>query len=118
MMRPELINRIDKTVVFRALTKAEIAEILELQLEELSKRLIRHGLALKVNTAAKKSLIEKGYDPQNGVRPMRRLLQDTLEDKISDGILSGEYGKGTVINVSAKADRLHFEASKEAATVA
>lgn len=118
MMRPELINRIDKTIVFRALTKAEIAQILDLQLEELSKRLIRHGLALKVNTAAKKSLIEKGYDPQNGVRPMRRLLQDTLEDKVSDGILSGEYSKGTVINVSTKAGSLHFEASKEAVVVA
>lgn len=115
MMRPELLNRIDKTIVFRALTKPEISEILDLQLKELNDRLVRQGLVVKVNTAAKDWLVQEGYDPQNGVRPMRRLLQDTLEDSISNGLLSGEYGKGTVINVGVRSRKLHFEAKRETA---
>jgi ATP-dependent Clp protease ATP-binding subunit ClpC len=118
MMRPELLNRIDKTIVFRALTKEEIAEILDLQLAELNDRLVRQGLAVKVNAAAKEWLVKEGYDPQNGVRPMRRLLQETLEEDISNGLLSGEYAKGSVINVGIKKGKLNFETRHETATVA
>lgn len=118
MMRPEMLNRIDKTIVFRALTKDEISRILDLQLEELNSRLLRQGLIIKVNNKAKKYLVEQGYDAQNGVRPMRRLLQDKLEDEISDGLLAGEYTKGTVINIGAKAGKLTFVADKEVAAVA
>lgn len=113
MMRPELLNRIDKTIVFRSLTKDEILNILDIQLEELSARLLRQGLALKVSTKAKKLLVEQGYDAQNGVRPMRRLITDSLEDHISNGILEGDYHKGTVINVGVTKGRLSFEAQKE-----
>jgi len=113
MMRPELLNRIDKTIVFRALTKEEIGKILDLQLDELGTRLLRKGLAIKVNPAAKKHLIDKGYDAQNGVRPMRRLLQETLEDKISDGILNADFQKGTVVQVSIKNGELIYRVDKE-----
>ncbi len=112
MMRPELLNRIDKTVVFRALTKEEITQILDLQITELSERLLRQGLAIKVKPAAKKVLVEKGYDVQNGVRPMRRLLQDTMEDKISDGILKGDYQKGMLITIGAKSGKLEYKAEQ------
>ncbi|MBW3569319.1 ATP-dependent Clp protease ATP-binding subunit [Candidatus Parcubacteria bacterium] len=118
MMRPELLNRIDKTIVFRALTKDEISQILDLQLYELSNRLLRKGLGLKVNTAAKKHLVEHGYDAKNGVRPMRRLLMDTVEDKISDGILKGEFQKGTVVQVSVRNGELIYKADKEVAQTA
>ncbi|HEX5797119.1 MAG TPA: ATP-dependent Clp protease ATP-binding subunit [Candidatus Saccharimonadales bacterium] len=117
-MRPELLNRIDKTIVFRALTKPEVARILDLQLKELNDRLVRQGLAVRLSESAKKLLVEKGYDPQNGVRPMRRLLQDTVEDEISDGLLSGRYGKGTVINIGVKKGKIFFSGKKEAAAVA
>lgn len=113
MMRPELLNRIDKTIVFRALTKDEIKHILELQLGELSKRLLRQGLGLKLNPAAKRFLVEKGYDVQNGVRPMRRLLQDELEDPLSNGLLEGAYQKGTVVSVGTKKGKLTFTSSNE-----
>lgn len=112
MMRPELLNRIDKTIVFRSLSKKEIMQILDIQLNELSNRLVRQGLALKVKPAAKKLLVEKGYDAKNGVRPMRRLLQDTLENRISQGILEGEYHKGTLITVSAKRGKLEYTAEQ------
>jgi ATP-dependent Clp protease ATP-binding subunit ClpC len=118
MMRPELINRIDKIMVFRALTKSEITRILDLQLKELNDRLVRQGLAVKLSEPAKKYLVEEGYDPQNGVRPMRRLLQDTIEDELSNGLLSGEYTKGTVINIGTKNGKLVFDGKKETAAVA
>lgn len=113
MMRPELLNRIDSTIVFQALTKEEILQILDLQLADLEKRLIRHGLGLKVQPAAKKFLAENGYDVKNGVRPLRRLLQETLEDTISQGLLDGTYVKGDRIMVAAKNNRIVYKTIKE-----
>lgn len=112
MMRPELLNRIDKTIVFRALSKEQITKILDIQLSELSERLIRQGLALKVRPSAKRFLVEQGYDSKNGVRPMRRLLQDTLEDHISQKILEGEYHRGTFITVEARGGQLQYSAEQ------
>ncbi len=113
MMRPELLNRIDNTIVFRALTKDEILQILDLQLADLEKRLVRHGLGLKVQTTAKKWLAEHGYDSKNGVRPLRRLIQDTLEDHISHGLLAGDYGKGDMVQVTVRNDKLQYKAISE-----
>ena len=113
MMRPELLNRIDNTIVFRALTKEEIIEILDLQLAQLEQRLVRHGLGLKVSLSAKKHLAEHGYDVKNGVRPLRRLIQDTLEDHISHGLLDGTYQKGDMVNVTARNGQLYYKPVKE-----
>lgn len=113
MMRPEMLNRIDNTIVFRALTKEEIEQILELQLQNLEKRLVRHGLGLKLLPSAKKYLVENGYDVKNGVRPLRRLLQETLEDHISQGLLDGTYQKGDMVGVSSTAGKLTYKAIKE-----
>ncbi|MGH9857416.1 MAG: AAA family ATPase, partial [Acidobacteriota bacterium] len=87
MMRPELLNRIDKTVVFRALTKKDVLKILDLQINELKSRLVKHGIDLQMTAAAKNQMLEKGYDPLNGVRPMRRLIADTIEDHIAHELL-------------------------------
>jgi ATP-dependent Clp protease ATP-binding subunit ClpC len=102
MMRPELLNRIDKVVVFRALTKKDALKILDIQLDDLRARLVKKGIGLQVNKAAKEYLMEEGYDAHNGARPMRRLLQETLEDAIAAGLLDDSYHKGDVVNVSAK----------------
>ncbi len=108
LLRPELINRIDKTIVFRALTKKDILRILDLQVQELKERLVKHGLSIKLTAAAKQYMLENGYDSLNGVRPMRRLLQDTLEDYISDELLKESYRKGDIIEVSAKKKNLNY----------
>lgn len=113
MMRPEMLNRIDKTIVFRALTKTEIIQILDLQLRNLETRLVHHGLGLKVLPSAKKYLAETGYDAKNGVRPLRRLIQDTLEDEISNGLLEGRYNKGDLVSVSTKNGKLAYSAVRE-----
>jgi ATP-dependent Clp protease ATP-binding subunit ClpA len=102
MMRPELLNRIDKIIVFHALTKKDALKILDLQLEDLRSRLVKKGIGLEVNKAAKEYLLEHGYDALNGARPMRRLLQETLEDAIAGGLLDESYHKGDVVTVSAR----------------
>lgn len=102
MMRPELINRFDSIVTFRALTRKEISKIFDNLINELQERVIRKGIHLVIKPAAKRLLIQKGYDEKFGARPLRRAIQDELEHQIADGILSGEYEKGSVLEVGAQ----------------
>ena len=113
LLRPELLNRIDKIVVFHALTKKDAFSIMDLQLNELQKRLVKHGLGLSVAQSAKKELLLKGYDALNGVRPMRRLIQDTIEDEIASGLLDNTYTKGDIVHVAAKNKVLVYSAKRE-----
>src|SRR5690606_29864744 len=113
MMRPELLNRIDKIIVFRALTKPDVLKILDLQLEELRRRLIKKGLGLQVTSSAKQYLLDNGYDAKNGVRPMRRLIQDTIEDHIALKLLDEAYGKGEIVQVGSKGKQLAYSVSNE-----
>lgn len=113
MMRPELLNRIDKIIVFRALTKKDALKILDLQIEELRQRLVKHGIGLDISQAAKQQLIDRGYDAHNGVRPLRRLLQDTIEDHIALAMLDNVYDKGDIVKVGTKAEDLTYSAAKE-----
>ncbi len=101
MMRPELINRFDAIVTFRALTRKQVGVIFNNLVAELGERLIRQGIHLVVTPGAKRQIISKGFDEKYGARPLRRALQDELEHAIADGILSGEYGKGTVLTARA-----------------
>ncbi|HEU4914493.1 MAG TPA: ATP-dependent Clp protease ATP-binding subunit [Candidatus Saccharimonadales bacterium] len=112
-MRPELLNRIDKTIVFHALTKKEIYRIIDLQIDELRVRLQRHGLGIQLTAAAKQYLLDKGYDAKNGVRPLRRLIQDTIEDYVALGMLDDKYQKGDIVQVSAKNNELAFATVNE-----
>jgi ATP-dependent Clp protease ATP-binding subunit ClpC len=113
MMRPELINRIDKIIVFRALTKKDVYKIMDLQIEELRQRLVKHGLGLEITKAAKQHLLEHGYDSLNGVRPMRRLIQDTIEDHIAFELLENKFQKGNVVQVGARRDDLAYSVVDE-----
>lgn len=113
MMRPELLNRIDKVIVFRALTKPNILKILDLQVNELRERLEKQGISIKLTQAAKNYLLENGYDSLNGVRPLRRLLQDTLEDHIAVELIGGTYDKGTIIEVGTKNKDLAYSVQSE-----
>ena len=97
--RPEFLNRIDGTVVFHALSRENMREIVKLQLQDVSGELIEQGLTMEVSDEARDWLSEKGYDPQFGARPMRRLIQDHLEDTLSDAILAGEVSPGDVVLV-------------------
>jgi ATP-dependent Clp protease ATP-binding subunit ClpC len=107
--RPEFLNRVDSVVVFRSLSKVEIKRILNLQLGDLAARLGEQGLHLKVSASAKDFLIEKGYDVDQGARPMRRAIQDYLEDPLATGVLSGDFKEGDIVTVTKRNDQLQLE---------
>lgn len=113
MMKPELINRFDSTVVFRALTRKEVAKIFDLQIKELQGRLFNKGLSMIISAAAKRHLLDKGYDSRHGVRPLRRVMQDELEHGMAEGMLSGDFTKGDVIGVGLAKGALTFELRSE-----
>jgi ATP-dependent Clp protease ATP-binding subunit ClpC len=116
LMRPELLNRIDKIIVFRALTRASIRNIIDNQLADLNNRLVKQGIAIEASPAAKTWLLENGYDAKNGARPMRRLIQDQLEDHIAEHLIDGTYQKGDVITIGVQKKQLVFENHHESAS--
>ncbi len=113
MMRPELLNRIDKVVVFRALDKQDAQKIVDLLITELNNRLVRKGIGIELSNSAKQFLVEKGYDDKNGARPLRRLIQDEIEDTLADKLINGELQKGDILKISLAKGKLVFEATKE-----
>lgn len=117
LMKPELLNRIDKTIVFRALTRKDALKIMDLQLDELRSRLVKHGIGMTVTPAAKQLLLEKGYDAKNGVRPMRRLIADEIEDHIAEGLLDEKYQKGDILAVGAGKNKLTYSLASERSSV-
>jgi len=102
--RPEFLNRIDGQVVFHSLGREHMREIVKLQLQDVNGELIEQGITMEVSDAARDWLSEKGYDPQFGARPMRRLIQDHLEDKLSDAIIAGELSPGDTAMVDVNED--------------
>ena len=90
--RPEFLNRIDGTVVFHPLSREHMHQIIPIELKDVTSNLIEKGIDLKVTDAAKDWMVDKGYDPIFGARPLRRVIQDHVEDKLSDVILRGDLG--------------------------
>jgi len=100
--RPEFLNRIDDVIVFKPLSKFDIRRILDLQLADLAARIGEQGLSLRVSATAKDLLIEKGYNVDQGARPMRRAIQDLIEDPLAVGVLKSEYKEGDTVSITAK----------------
>jgi ATP-dependent Clp protease ATP-binding subunit ClpC len=101
LFNPEFINRVDDVVVFHSLDKEQVEAILDLQMEELARRLAEQGYSIEALPAARTILIEKGWDPRYGGRPMRRAIQKELEDPLSTLLLEGSYPPGTVFVADA-----------------
>lgn len=114
-MRPELINRFDAIVTFRALTREEVGKIFDLLIDELRQRLVRKGLGIVIKPAAKKYLIDKGYSAKFGARPLRRAIEDEVEHAIAEGVLAGEYEKGAILEVTTHKGEITIEQRTEAA---
>ncbi|MBQ9495749.1 MAG: ATP-dependent Clp protease ATP-binding subunit [Treponema sp.] len=106
LLNPELINRIDDIVVFRALTKIHVAQILDIQLHELSDRLKEQHISISVKQKAREYLVEHGYEPEHGARPMRRLIQKEIEDPLSMEILAGKNEHSNLVSVDYVNDEL------------
>ena len=99
VMKPELINRLDSIIVFHPLTHDNVERIFDNLLEELRKRLAAKKLGLKITPEVKKYLIDKGYDPKNGARPLRRVIEDEVESLIAEQIIEGELQPGDIAAV-------------------
>jgi ATP-dependent Clp protease ATP-binding subunit ClpC len=114
VFNPEFLNRIDDTIIFHALEKSHIMEIVQIQMQDLLKRVVAMGITIELTKQAKEFLAEKGFDPAFGARPLRRALQKYLEDPIAEELLKGKYGEGTRIRVKVnkKKDELRFTAAR------
>jgi ATP-dependent Clp protease ATP-binding subunit ClpC len=106
--RPEFLNRLDDVIVFRSLTKPDLIQILDLEISKVMGRLKNRNILLHLDEKAKDFLVEKGYDPQYGARPMRRSVERFLEDPLAEEILKGAVHDGDPIQVSMGKDRLVF----------
>ncbi len=104
VFKPEFLNRIDSTVVFRALTKEDVRKIVDLELKGVEKQLAMKGITLEVTFEAKDWMGEKGYDPVFGARPLRRDIQDKVEDRLSEMLLSGDFGAGDTVRIDRKVE--------------
>ena len=99
VFRPEFINRLDSVIVFRALSKGDISQIVQLELDKVADRLEERSITLTATPAALELLADMGYDPEMGARPLRRVIQQTVEDPLSDTMLGGEFEDGDIIVV-------------------
>jgi ATP-dependent Clp protease ATP-binding subunit ClpC len=106
--RPEFLNRLDDVIVFRSFTKPDLIQILDLEVNKVLERLLHKNLKLDLDGKSKDFLVEKGYDPQYGARPMRRAVERFLEDPLAEEILKGSLHKGDPIHVTAGKDKLVF----------
>jgi ATP-dependent Clp protease ATP-binding subunit ClpB len=116
--RPEFLNRIDEIVEFKPLSRDQIAEIVELQLERLHDRLADRGIVLELTDAAKEVLAEAGWDPAYGARPLKRAIQRLVENPLALRLLEGEFADGDTIRVDAEDGELVFEKAAAGTPVA
>ena len=107
--RPEFLNRIDETVVFHTLTKENLAGIVDIQVGELSKRLASRKITVTVTESARLLVAELGYDPTFGARPLKRLIQQKLENDLAGRIIAGEVADGDHVTISAEGKTFTFD---------
>jgi len=115
--RPEFLNRVDEVVVFDALTREQLADIVDLQLARLRDRLAERRLSLEVTDAAKEALAEEGWDPAYGARPLKRAIQRLVENPLALELLEGRFAEGDVVRVDARDGELVFEPAPADAAV-
>ena len=102
--RPEFLNRVDEIVTFRELTEEDLAAVVEIQLAGLESRLAQRRLTLSVTDEARRWLARRGYDPAYGARPLKRLIQRSINDPLAMALLDGRYGDGSVVTVDMAPD--------------
>jgi len=116
VFRPEFINRLDSVIVFRSLSRSDIKQIVQLELNKVADRLVDHDIKLTATPEAVDMLAEKGYDPEMGARPLRRVIQQIVEDKLSDALLGGDFQAGDTILVDVEEEEIilrHEDKAKE-----
>ncbi len=111
--RPEFLNRVDDTIVFKALTREDLQTIVDYELAKVFKRLTEHGLKMELTDQAKEFLIDKGYNPEFGARPLRRAIEHYIEDPLSEAVLAGKFKDKNLIKIDIQdEEHLKFEGVK------
>ena len=108
--RPEFINRLEDPIIFRPLTKENLYNIIDIEIKKVTKRLTEQGMNLETTTEAHELLIEKGYNPDFGARPLRRAIEQFVEDPLSESLLRGEYKGMNMVRITREGDHLKFDA--------
>ena len=106
--KPEFLNRVDDIIVFRSLTREDLKDIVELEVNEVKKRLEEKDIKIELTDKAKEFLLKKGFDIIFGARPLKRTIQRFLEDPLAESIIAGKFKKGKIIKIDAKVDHLVF----------
>jgi len=107
--RPEFLNRVDDIIIFHSLDEKQLAQIVDIQLHRLEKRLAQQQLTLDVDRSARQLIAGEGYDPQFGARPLKRAIQDLLLDPLATKLLAGDFKPGDRIKASARESEIEFE---------
>jgi ATP-dependent Clp protease ATP-binding subunit ClpB len=115
--RPEFLNRIDETILFHSLSRAQLDKIVDVQLESLRRRLAARNLKLEISDEAKKLLGEEGYDPTYGARPLKRVIQQRIENPLAGHLLRGDFVDGDTIHVDINTSKHDFSFEKKAAVL-
>ena len=113
--RPEFLNRIDASLVFHPLNKEHIIQIVDLLLNKVQEQLKEKNIEMEVTQAAKEMIADKGYDPNFGARPLRRVIQDEIEDMLSEEFLAGRMQSGSVMLVDVMDDKFVVNSKEVAA---
>ena len=107
--RPEFLNRIDETIIFDELTKKQLRDIVTLLTHKLVVRLQKKGITLRISRAALDKIVQDGYDPENGARPLRRAIQNDIEDKLSEMLITGEVKSNDTLKIGSQHGHLKFD---------
>jgi ATP-dependent Clp protease ATP-binding subunit ClpB len=108
---PEFLNRIDETILFHPLNRAEVRKIAQLQIERLEEQLERNGLHLEVTPDALGEIANQGYDPVYGARPLKRVIQQKIQNPLASEILRGEFAEGSAVRIDFQSGEFTFEKS-------
>jgi ATP-dependent Clp protease ATP-binding subunit ClpC len=106
--RPEFLNRVDDTIVFHPLTREDLQTIVDYELNKVFKRLTEHGLKLELSSATKEFLIDKGYNPEFGARPLRRAIEHYIEDPLAEAVLAGKFKGKNLVKIDVQ-DEEHLK---------
>ena len=113
--KPEFLNRIDESIVFHPLSKEDLLSIVDIMIGDINTHIKEKGLEIKLTSKAKAFLAEKGYDPKLGARPLRRVIENLIEEPISEDLLRGKFVKGSLIKADLKGDAIFFTSVKNKA---
>ncbi len=111
--KPEFLNRIDETIVFHPLSKEDLVKIVDIMINELNERLRDKDISIELSMKAKEFIADKGYDPKFGARPLRRVIENLIEEPLSEGLLSGKFSQSSYIKIGVSGQELTFLPKKE-----